>query len=142
MASLTEKNAEEGAKRYVVAAPKLPIVLGQNPRTGIDRVGEARKGQEVWLTDDELGRKLEKGYVFDPDETTAEEHEAEQAEAEETERLTQKQALQKEARELGLDDKGTIPELTSRIEEEKERRVADSDKTGESVNDSQLNSGS
>lgn len=130
MASKTEAKAEEGAKRYIVAIQKMPIVTGSNPRTGVDRVDEVRKGDEVWFTDEELGKRLEKGYVFDPDAKTAEEAEQDNAAAEEAEQLTRKQALQKEAGDLGLPTSGTINELTARIAEEREKR-ADVDQTGE-----------
>jgi hypothetical protein len=99
----------------------LPVIVGVNPRTGIDRCRRFRRGDRAPLTVEQAERFLELDAVFDPDEKTPEQDAAETERHEETERLTRKQALLKEAGELGLEvnDKMTIPQLEAVVEEKK-----------------------
>jgi hypothetical protein len=117
---------QEPRKEYVVKSAALPVVVGVNPRTGIDRCRRYRRGQRAPLTAEQAERFLDLGAVFDPDETTADEVEAEDAAATEEQQLTRKQALVKQATELGLEfdeKKTTIPQLEAIIGEELEKRA-------------------
>jgi len=117
---------QEPRKEYVVKSAALPVVVGVNPRTGIDRCRRYRRGQRAPLTAEQAERFLELDAVYDPDEKTEEQVQAEDTAAAEEQQLTHKQRLVKEATELGLEfdeKKTTIPQLESIIAEEKEKRA-------------------
>lgn len=110
-------------KTYIVAAPRINVVTGTNPRTGNDRTRPYSRGQEVQLDAEQADRQLRLGGVREKDGKTEDEARAAEQEQAAAEQLTEKQALVKQAEELGLETKGTVIQLKARIAEEQEKRA-------------------
>lgn len=111
-------------EKYVANAPYVGVTTGVHPRTGIDRVEYARRGEQVELdpNDSHTKRLLEKKYIRREGEMTDAEQARVAADEQATANLTKKEKLQREAAERGIafEEKTTIPQLEALIEEDKE----------------------
>ena len=113
-------------EKYVANAPYVGVTTGVHPRTGIDRVEYARRGEQIELdpADTHTKRLLEKKYIRREGEMTDAEQARVAADEQATANLTKKQQLQQEAAERGIsfEEKTTIPQLEALIEEDKEAK--------------------
>jgi len=113
-------------EKYVANAPYVGVTTGVHPRTGIDRVEYARRGEQIELdpSDTHTKRLLEKKYIRREGEMTDAEQARVAADEQATANLTKKQQLQQEAAERGIsfEEKTTIPQLEALIEEDKEAK--------------------
>lgn len=111
-------------EKYVTNAPYVGVTTGVHPRTGIDRVEYARRGEQIELdpSDAHTKRLLEKKYIRREGEMTDAEQARVAADEQATANLTKKERLQREAAERGIafEEKTTIPQLEALIEEDKE----------------------